>query len=332
MSSTMVYCFPSPNSAYTTTTTSNNQFWTTRVNKYSSLKQPFFSSNDQLLLRIPHHGSFKRTSIVTSYKPFSSPVMEWQDFTVKVDVDVPASVAYKCYSDRKTIPRWMPHISSVEIVEGKPNHQRYSLKDNAFGLSDADYWLGTEMQPIPNRKIQWKSLEGRLPNRGAVRFFPKGPSTCAVELTVSYDVPPLLSPVMQPLLQNELTSGMKRQNGDGDGSPRPTTDEKHTTITVRSAPINLFKAPGTLNLRTIHGNYSPRFRDETSVPGSVWPSTAILSETSPAKVCRLHLLRAFTKQQVSSFVFPSRTSTTNNSITSVPCQPSIYNLWMNGNN
>lgn len=32
-----------------------------------------------------------------------------------MEVDIPASVAYKCYSDREAIPKWMPFISSVKV-------------------------------------------------------------------------------------------------------------------------------------------------------------------------------------------------------------------------
>lgn len=34
-----------------------------------------------------------------------------------MEVDVPISVAYKCYSDREAIPRWMPFISSVKVCQ-----------------------------------------------------------------------------------------------------------------------------------------------------------------------------------------------------------------------
>lgn len=141
-----------------------------------------------------------------------SPVMEWQDCTVKMETDVPVSVAYSCYSDREAIPRWMPFISSVKILEDKPDLSRWSLKYNAFG-QDIEYsWLARNMQPIPNQKIHWRSLEG-LPNRGAVRFYPKGASSCVIELTVSYEVPQLLAPVasaLQPFLQGLLASGLER--------------------------------------------------------------------------------------------------------------------------
>ncbi|KAG4119950.1 hypothetical protein ERO13_D11G111800v2 [Gossypium hirsutum] len=175
--------------------------------RVSSLKPPSLNS---IFIRIPF-GSFKKASFFTSSRPFS-PVMEWQDCTAKMEIDVPASVAYKCYSDREAIPNWMPFISSVQVLEDKPDLSRWSLKYNAFGR-DLEYsWLARNMRPIPNQKIHWRSLEG-LPNRGAVRFYPKGPSSCLIELTVSYEVPQLLAPVasaLQPFLENLLKSGLDR--------------------------------------------------------------------------------------------------------------------------
>ncbi|XP_054808422.1 uncharacterized protein LOC129310557 [Prosopis cineraria] len=155
--------------------------------------------------------SFARTSSFHGFKRLS-PVMEWQDCTVKLEVDVPASVAYACYSDREAIPRWMPFISSVTILPEKPDLSRWSLKYKAFGRDIEYSWLARNMQPIPNQKIHWRSLEG-LPNRGAVRFYPKGPSSCVVELTVSYEVPQLLAPVasaLQPFLEGLLQRGLER--------------------------------------------------------------------------------------------------------------------------
>ncbi|KAI5674865.1 hypothetical protein M9H77_05815 [Catharanthus roseus] len=141
-----------------------------------------------------------------------SPVMEWQDCTVKMEIDVPISVAYACYSDRESIPQWMPFISSVKVLEDKPDLSRWSLKYKAFGRDIEFSWLARNMQPIPNQKIHWRSLEG-LPNRGAVRFYPKGTSSCIVELTVSYEVPQILVPVasaLQPFLESLLVRGLER--------------------------------------------------------------------------------------------------------------------------
>ncbi|PON43196.1 Coenzyme Q-binding protein COQ10, START domain containing protein [Parasponia andersonii] len=164
----------------------------------------------RLFFRIPR-ASGKRSSVLTGFRPVC-PLMEWQDCTVKMEIDVPASVAYNCYSDREAIPRWMPFISTVKILEDKPDLSRWSLKYKAFGRDIEFSWLARNMQPIPNQKIHWRSLEG-LPNRGAVRFYPKGPSSCTVELTVSYEVPQILTPVasaLQPFLENLLQRGLER--------------------------------------------------------------------------------------------------------------------------
>ncbi|KAJ6873271.1 hypothetical protein NC651_032217 [Populus alba x Populus x berolinensis] len=164
------------------------------------------------------YGYSKRSSILTGFKPFSSPVMEFQDCTVKMEIDVPVGLAYKLYSDRESIPRWMPFISSVQVLKDKPDLSRWSLKYKALGQELEYSWLARNMQPTPNQKIHWRSLEG-LPNRGSVRFFPKGSSSCLVEvssyiqhsLTVSYEVPGILAPVataLQPLLESLLRGGL----------------------------------------------------------------------------------------------------------------------------
>lgn len=125
---------------------------------------------------------------------FVAIIRKCDECRAKMEVDIPASVAYKCYSDREAIPKWMPFISSVKVLEDNPTLSRWSLKYNAFGQDIEFSWLARNLQPTLNQKIHWRSLEG-LPNRGVVRFYPKSPSSCLVELTVSYEVPPLLSPV-----------------------------------------------------------------------------------------------------------------------------------------
>ncbi|KAL8142668.1 hypothetical protein V2J09_015700 [Rumex salicifolius] len=194
-----------------------------------------------LRLRRPHSVAhlflvYPHASSISSSKPFN-PIMEWQDCTVKMEVDVPASLAYKCYSDREAMPQWMPFISKVKvlysILEDKPDLSRWFLKYKAFGQKIEFSWIARNLQinslshlrlstsksdlalstqPIPNQKIHWRSMEG-LQNRGAVRFYPKGPSSCLIELTVSYEVPQILTPVasaLKPFLESLLLRGLER--------------------------------------------------------------------------------------------------------------------------
>ncbi|CAO2826682.1 unnamed protein product [Amaranthus hypochondriacus] len=172
------------------------------------------SSNSfpKFLFRVPN-GYFLRHSIYTSSsKRVFRPVMESQTCTVKMEVDVPVSVAYDCYSDREAMPKWMPFISSVQVLEDKPDQSRWTLKYKAFGRDIEFSWLARNLQPIRNQKIHWRSVEG-LQNSGAVRFYPKGPSSCLIELSVSYEVPQLLAPVasaLQPFLESLLLRGLER--------------------------------------------------------------------------------------------------------------------------
>ncbi|KAK8636138.1 hypothetical protein V6N13_004846 [Hibiscus sabdariffa] len=168
------------------------------------LKPPSFTS---FFIRIPY-GSSKKSPLFNSSKPFS-PVMKWQDCTVKMEIDVPAAVAYDLYSDREAIPNWMPFVSSVKVLEDKPDLSRWFVKYEAFGRNIEYSWLAKNLQPIPNQKIHWRSLEG-LGNRGSVRFYPKGPSSCLVDLSISYEVPQLLVPVaslLQPFMESLLKRG-----------------------------------------------------------------------------------------------------------------------------
>ncbi|XP_010474662.1 PREDICTED: uncharacterized protein LOC104754221 isoform X1 [Camelina sativa] len=154
----------------------------------------------------------RRSRFIIPKRQRLSVSVEWQDCSVKMEVDVPVSVAYNFYLDRESFPKWMPFISSVEVLKDKPDLSRWSLKYNAFGQDIKYSWLARNLQPTPNQKIHWRSLEG-LPNKGSVRFFPKGPSSCIVELTVSYEVPALLTPVasaLRPFLERLLRGGLER--------------------------------------------------------------------------------------------------------------------------
>ncbi|XP_062197994.1 uncharacterized protein LOC133900772 isoform X1 [Phragmites australis] len=143
---------------------------------------------------------------------FSPVAMDWQECTTELEVDVPCSVAYQCYSERETIPQWMPFISSVKVLEDKPDLSRWTLKYEVLGRNVEFSWLARNMTPIKNQKIHWRSLEG-LPNRGAVRFFPKSSSSCRVQLTVAYEVPEILAPIasaLKPFLESLLLKGLER--------------------------------------------------------------------------------------------------------------------------
>ncbi|KAJ0245255.1 Polyketide_cyc domain-containing protein [Hirschfeldia incana] len=199
-----------------------------RIQKFAS-----FSSRSMLLSSSSSPASAKLlnsangSSCSSSPKPFR-PVMrsreadrleeerllqvQWQDVTVKMVVDAPASVAYKLYSDREMFPRWMPFLSSVEAVEGSPDLSRYLVKLESFGNKFEYYFLAKNLEPIPDRKLHWRSIEG-FANRGSVRFFRRGPSSCLVEINFSFEVPHAFAPVaflMKPFMERLIRGGLER--------------------------------------------------------------------------------------------------------------------------
>ncbi len=58
-------------------------------------------------------------------------------------------------------------------------------------------------------QIHWVS-QGGLPNRGAVTFFPRGADGCALQLSISYELPQVLLPVgegVRPVVESILMAG-----------------------------------------------------------------------------------------------------------------------------
>uniref|UniRef100_M4EWZ5 Coenzyme Q-binding protein COQ10 START domain-containing protein n=1 Tax=Brassica campestris TaxID=3711 RepID=M4EWZ5_BRACM len=167
----------------------------------ASPRKPNYSLSQLLPKSLNGSSPLNRRSRFNSRKRLSVS-MEWQDCTVKMEVDIPVSVAYNFYLDRESFPKWMPFISSVEVLKDKPDLSRWSLKYNAFGQ---------DINLLLIRKSIGDLLKVFLIR--SVRFFPKGPSSCLVELTVSYEVPALLTPVasaLRPFLETLLRGGLER--------------------------------------------------------------------------------------------------------------------------
>lgn len=136
----------------------------------------------------------------------------WLDNKAQTEVPVSLEASWKLWEDRESIPRWMPWIASVKVQKDKPDLSRWTLQWDAFGQNFEFSWLAKTLQPIQNQKIHWKSVDG-LPNRGAVRFYPRGPDSCTVELTISYEVPQVLQPFaagLAPVVESIIQADLNR--------------------------------------------------------------------------------------------------------------------------
>lgn len=136
----------------------------------------------------------------------------WLDNSAQVEADVPLAEAWALWSNQENVVNWMPWIASVKVMEGEPNLSKWTLRYSAFGQNFEFSWMARLLKPIQNQKIHWRSVDG-LANRGAVRFYPRGPTSCGVELTISYEVPDVLAPFasgVKPLVESILKSDLNR--------------------------------------------------------------------------------------------------------------------------
>ncbi|KAM3109204.1 SRPBCC family protein [Phormidesmis sp. 146-33] len=118
---------------------------------------------------------------------------DWLEHTVQIEVDAPIEFVWSLWSDLEQMPRWMKWIDSVKVLEDDPRLSRWKLATGGLEFS----WQSRILKRIPNQIIQWESVDG-LPNRGAIRFYDRGPSSI-VKMSISYAIPGFLGQLMDNL-------------------------------------------------------------------------------------------------------------------------------------
>eukprot|EP00245_Coleochaete_scutata_P015027 TRINITY_DN6545_c1_g4_i1.p1 TRINITY_DN6545_c1_g4~~TRINITY_DN6545_c1_g4_i1.p1 ORF type:complete len:253 (-),score=23.75 TRINITY_DN6545_c1_g4_i1:231-989(-) len=137
---------------------------------------------------------------------------QWLENVAQVEAEVPLSVAWDIWMDREGIPQFMPWISSVVVQPDKPELSKWTLKYAAFGRDLEFSWMAKNLTPTFHQKIHWKAVDG-VPNWGKVRFYPRGPNACGIQLTISYEVPQALAPfasALTPLVETIIKQDLQR--------------------------------------------------------------------------------------------------------------------------
>ena len=112
------------------------------------------------------------------------------------------------WSDLEAMPRWMNWIESVTTTAGDPDLTDWTLAAQGFRF----HWKARITQRVEAQQLHWESVGG-LPTKGAVRFYPEGGST-AVQLTVSYELPGVLAPLMEPTILGGIVTKELQANLD----------------------------------------------------------------------------------------------------------------------
>lgn len=136
----------------------------------------------------------------------------WLDNKASVDADISIAEAWELWSDREKIPQWMKWIDKVTVSKQKPDFSKWTLRYHAFGRDFEFSWLARNMKPVHHQKIHWRSVDG-LPNRGEVRFYPRGKNACRIELKISYELPDIMAPLgsaVGPIVERVMTNDLNR--------------------------------------------------------------------------------------------------------------------------
>jgi uncharacterized membrane protein len=132
----------------------------------------------------------------------------WLEHSVTTEIQAPADRVWAVWSDLEAMPRWMRWIESVVTLDD-PDVTDWTLVAQGFRF----HWKARISQRVEAQQLHWESVGG-LPTRGAVRFYPLGADRTAVKLTVSYELPPVLAPLMEPAMMGGIVTRELQANLD----------------------------------------------------------------------------------------------------------------------
>ena len=132
----------------------------------------------------------------------------WLEHSVTTEIEASVDRAWAVWSDLEAMPRWMRWIESVVMLED-PNLTDWTLAAQGFRF----HWQARITRRVEAQQLHWESVGG-LPTRGAVRFYPISAERTAVKLTVSYELPAVLAPLMEPSILGNIVTKELQANLD----------------------------------------------------------------------------------------------------------------------
>jgi uncharacterized membrane protein len=141
----------------------------------------------------------------------------WLEHSVTTEINAPVDQVWAVWSDLEAMPRWMRWIESVVTEPGNPDLTDWTLAAQGFRF----HWKARITQRVEAQQLHWESVGG-LPTKGAVRFYPQPDSSAdgpaagrtAVKLSVSYELPGVLAPLMEPSILGGIVTKELQANLD----------------------------------------------------------------------------------------------------------------------
>ena len=132
----------------------------------------------------------------------------WLEHTVTTTIQAPIDQVWIVWSDLEAMPRWMRWIESVKTGDD-PDLTDWTLAAQGFRFQ----WKARITSRVDQQQLQWESVGG-LPTKGAVRFYQEQLDRTAVKLSVSYELPGVLAPLMEPSILGGIVTKELKANLD----------------------------------------------------------------------------------------------------------------------
>ena len=132
----------------------------------------------------------------------------WLEHSVTTEIKAPVQRVWEVWSDLEAMPQWMRWIEAVETLDD-PDLTDWTLAAQGFRF----HWQARITQRVEAQQLHWESVGG-LPTKGAVRFYPGAADRTAVKLSVSYELPGILAPLMEPTILGGIVNKELQANLD----------------------------------------------------------------------------------------------------------------------
>ncbi|HRD41488.1 MAG TPA: SRPBCC family protein [Prochlorococcaceae cyanobacterium AMR_MDS_5431] len=132
----------------------------------------------------------------------------WLEHTVTTKINAPVNRVWEVWNDFEAMPRWMRWIESVKTLDD-PNLTDWTLSAQGFRFT----WKARITQRVEAQQLHWESIGG-LPTKGTVRFYPNDNQTTEVKLSIRYELPGILVPLMDTYILDGIVTKELQSNLD----------------------------------------------------------------------------------------------------------------------
>jgi uncharacterized membrane protein len=130
----------------------------------------------------------------------------WIRTAARVRIDAPVEVCFFAYADLTRMPEWCPMLAEVAWTNRTLGTSEWRMGYKGISVG----WTAENLEVAPPSLLRWTSRAG-VPNHGAASFAAAGAAACDCEVAISYQMPRVLSDIVEtPRVQRFISRLLER--------------------------------------------------------------------------------------------------------------------------